>query len=104
MKHFIEKSVIFVHKFVHKMKIITSREFRENQKNYFELAEKERVIIHRGNKRKPFLLVPITEAMENDLYFTDAKVIDAIEKGIEEVQNGKLTTIVDAENIWADIL
>lgn len=86
------------------MKIITSREFRENQKNYFELAEKERVIVHRGNKRRPFLLVPITESIENEIYFSDTKVIESIEKGIEDVQNGKLTTIVDAKNIWADIL
>lgn len=86
------------------MKIITSREFRDNQKNYFELAEKERVIVHRGSKRRPFLLVPITESIENEIYFSDTKVMESIEKGIEDVQNGKLTTIVDAKNIWPDIL
>ncbi len=86
------------------MKIITSREFRENQKNYFELAEKERVIIHRGSKKRPFLLVPITETMENEIYFSDSKILESIEKGKNEVLNGRTTIIVDATNIWPDIL
>ncbi len=86
------------------MKIITSREFRENQKNYFELAEKERVVIHRGSKKRPFLLVPITETMENEIYFSDSKILESIEKGKNEVLNGRTTIIVDATNIWPDIL
>lgn len=86
------------------MKIISSREFRENQKNYFELAEKERVVVRRGSKRRPFLLVPITETMENEIYFSDSKILESIEKGKIDVLNGKTTTIVDAKNIWPDIL
>lgn len=86
------------------MKIISSREFRENQKNYFELAEKERIVIHRGSKRRPFLLVPITESMESEIYFSDSKILESIEKGKIDVLNGKTTTIVDATNIWPDIL
>jgi hypothetical protein len=51
------------------MKIITSREFRENQKAYFDLAETERVIIHRGKNRKPVLLTPIDQSTETDIFF-----------------------------------
>ena len=32
------------------MSVITSREFRKKQRNYFDLAEKERIIIQRGEK------------------------------------------------------
>ncbi|HEY5592868.1 MAG TPA: prevent-host-death protein [Paludibacter sp.] len=86
------------------MRIITTREFRENQKNYFDLAEKERIIIHRGNNRKPVLLIPIEESEETDIYFSDPAVMASIIQGIEDVKNGKVTTIKDLKNIWADIL
>ncbi|MDD4968278.1 MAG: prevent-host-death protein [Paludibacter sp.] len=86
------------------MRIITRTEFRENQKSYFDLAEKERIIIHRGNNRKPVLLTPIEKSEETDIYFTDPAVMASIRQGIEDVKNGKVTTIKDLKNIWADIL
>ena len=86
------------------MRIITSREFRQNQKSYLDLAEKERIIIHRGNNRKPVLLTPINESDETDIYFYDPAVIASIKQGIEDVKKGKITTIKDLKNIWADIL
>ncbi len=103
-KHFRDKKHYICTQNGTQMKIITSREFRENQKNYFNLAEKEKVIVHRGNKRKPFLLVPINESLESDLYFSDIEIIKLIETGIEEVKKGKITTITDVNNIWTDIL
>jgi len=86
------------------MRIITTREFRENQKSYFDMAEKERVIIHRGKNRKPVLLTPIEESEETDLYFSDPNVLASIKQGIEDVRTGKITTIKDLKNIWESIL
>ena len=86
------------------MRIITTREFRENQKSYFDMAEKERVIIHRGKNRKPVLLTPIEESEETDLYFSDPNVLASIKQGIEDVRTGKITTIKDLKNIWGSIL
>jgi len=86
------------------MRIISTREFRENQKSYFDLAEKERIIVHRGKNRKPVLLTPIEESEETDMYFSDPAVIASIKQGIEDVKKGKITTIKDLKNIWADIL
>ena len=86
------------------MRIITTREFRENQKSYFDMAEKERVIIHRGKNRKPVLLTPIEESKETDLYFSDPNVLASIKQGIEDVRTGKITTIKDLKNIWGSIL
>ena len=85
------------------MKIITTREFRENQKAYFDLAETERVIVHRGKNRKPVLLTPVDDGTETDIYFSDPAVLAAIRQGIEEVKAGKTTPIEDLDNIWADI-
>ena len=71
------------------MKIITTREFRENQKKYFDLAEKERVIIHRGKKRKSVLLTPIEESEETDIYFSDPQVKAHMEEGIKDIEEGR---------------
>ena len=85
------------------MKIITTREFRENQKTYFDLAETERVIVHRGKNRKPVLLTPIDESTETDIFFSNPAVLASIRQGLEEVKAGKITRISDLKNIWADI-
>jgi hypothetical protein len=86
------------------MRVITAREFREKQKDYLNLAETERVIIHRGKKRKSVLLVPINENTETDIFFSDPNVLNSIKEGIEDVKAGRVTTIRDLKNIWADIL
>jgi len=85
------------------MKIITTREFRENQKTYFDLAETERVIIHRGKNRKPVLLTPIDECTETDIFFSDPVILASIKQGLEDVKAGKITRISDLKSIWADI-
>ncbi|MEN6618919.1 MAG: prevent-host-death protein [Rikenellaceae bacterium] len=86
------------------MRIITTREFRENQKSYFDLAEKEKVIVHRGKNRKPVLLTPIEETEESDMCFSDPKVIASILRDIEDLKEGRVTRIKDTKNIWPDIL
>ena len=70
-------------------KIITPREFRANLKQYFDLSEKERIIIHRGQKGKSVLLMPIDEEEEDDLYFSDPQIIEKLNRGIQEIKEGK---------------
>jgi len=86
------------------MRIITAREFREKQKDYLDMAESERVIIHRGKNRKSVLLTPIDENTETDIFFSDPQILNAIKEGIEDVRAGRVTTIRDLKNIWADII
>jgi len=86
------------------MRIITAREFREKQKDYLDLAESERVIIHRGKNKKSVLLTPIDESVETDVFFSDTSVLNAIKQGIEDIQAGRVTAIRDPKNIWADII
>ncbi len=86
------------------MRIITSREFREKQRAYLELAEREKVIIHRGKNRKPVLLTPLSESEESDMYFSDPQIIASIQRGIEDIRAGRVTRIKDPKNIWESIL
>ncbi len=80
----------------------TSRQFRDKQKDFFELADKgERVIIRRG-KKQSYLLIPIDD---EDIYFTPA-MLDKINRSIEQVKEGKITMIETEEelNLFLDNL
>jgi hypothetical protein len=73
----------------------TSRQFRDKQKDFFELTDKgERVIIRRG-KKQAYLLTPIDD---EDIYFTPA-MLDKINKSIEQVKEGKVTKIETEEEL-----
>jgi antitoxin YefM len=66
------------------MLIISSREFRQNQKEYFERVDKgEQIIVQRG-KDKAYILTPVSE---NDLYF-NAEMVKKIKQSIDEVEKG----------------
>lgn len=67
----------------------TSRQFRDKQKDFFDLADKgEKVIIKRG-KKQAYLLTPIED---DDLYFTP-EMLDKIDKSIAQAKEGKVTTV-----------
>ncbi len=79
------------------MSIITSTEFRRNQRYYLDLAEKEPVFITRAGKKAIVLT-----SLNLDNYPT-AKEICSIQKGLKEFEKGKFTTI-DVENLWESIV
>ncbi|MCF2491700.1 hypothetical protein [Dyadobacter sp. CY347] len=63
----------------------TSRQFRERQKDFFELADKgEKVVIRRGRKQT-YVLTPVSE---DDLYFTP-EMIQRIKDAQQEIREGK---------------
>lgn len=77
-----------------KMLIISSREFRENQKRYFDLADKdEQVIIQRG-KDKAYLLTPITAS---DRYFADPSVKERLIASLAQADQGEITALAKVD-------
>lgn len=73
----------------------TSRQFRDKQKDYLDLADKgEKVIIRRG-KKQAYLLTPIND---DDIYFTPA-MLEKINKSIKQVKEGKVTKIETEEEL-----
>jgi hypothetical protein len=79
------------------MIVITSKEFRNNQKKFFDLAAIQRVIIKRKNQ---FLeLVPIGEVIpdgispSNDPYFNDPQQVNDILQASEQMEKGKGVTL-----------
>lgn len=83
------------------MLVISSREFRENQKMYFDLVDKnEQIIVQRG-KNKAYMLTPINES---DRLSTNPVLIEKIRNAEKAIKEGKTTRIKNTDNIWESIL
>ena len=83
------------------MMIISSREFRDNQKKYFDLADQnEQVIVQRG-KDKAYVLVPLNDV--DRLSVNDA-LIQTVQEAEAEYSSHQTTKIKDPGNIWESIL
>lgn len=83
------------------MVIISSREFRDHQKEYFDRADRnEQVVVQRG-KDKAYLIVPLNEA---DRLSVNDQLIQTVQEAEAEYSKGKTTRIKDPANIWESIL
>jgi antitoxin (DNA-binding transcriptional repressor) of toxin-antitoxin stability system len=77
------------------MLVISSREFRNNQAQYFNRVDNgEKIIVQRGND-KAYALTPISE---EDLYFTP-EMLEKIELALKQVENGECTVIKGKEEL-----
>ena len=98
------------------MVIVSTSEFRDNQRKYFDLAEEEKVLIRRGKKyinlfvtQKPdnssmseswlkeFFAIPAEYrcnpfeiSPSGDLFYADKRNIEHLDKAIEQVRKGKV--------------
>jgi hypothetical protein len=107
------------------MKIVSTREFRNGAKTYFELAEKERVAVKRGKKFvnlivtsepdsqffseewvKEFLAIPeeyrcnpFDISASGDLYWADKRNIEQIKERIGSVSTNDAVKISSADNL-----
>lgn len=83
------------------MLIINSREFRDNQKKYFDLVDQNQQVIVQRGKDKAYILAPIGDA---DRLSVNEQLIEYIRKAELELTTGKVTPIEDPGNIWESIL
>jgi hypothetical protein len=73
----------------------TSRQFRDKQKDFFDLADKgEKVIIRRG-KKQAYLLTPVED---DDLYFTQT-MLEKINRSVRQAKEGKVTKVESNEEL-----
>lgn len=66
------------------MKSISRTEFRDNLKKYFELAEKEYIIIHKGVK-KAYVLMPFDVLDETEYQRASLKNAAHLQQGLDEI-------------------
>ena len=67
------------------MLVISSREFRDNQKKYMDLVDKNEQVIIQWGKEKAYALTPVGE---KDKYFMDPENLADIEEGIKQYREG----------------
>lgn len=83
------------------MLVISSKEFRNNQKKYFDLLDTNIQIVVQRGKDKAYLLTPLSDT---DKLSTDPKLIETVKQAEKSIQNGNTITITDPKNVWASIL
>ena len=77
------------------MLIISSREFRQNQRLYFDKADQgEQIIVQRG-KDKSYALTPIGE---DDIYL-NRKMLKRIKESIKQARNGEYIELSTSKEI-----
>jgi hypothetical protein len=76
------------------MLVISSKEFRDNQKKYFDLVDQNQQVIVQRGKDKSYVLVPISD---DDRFFLDPKVIAEVKEGIAEYKSGKVIRVAKEE-------
>lgn len=77
------------------MLVISSREFRQHQKEYFEKVDQgEQVIVQRGNN-KAYVLTPV---ISDDLLINTG-IIEKLKQSLLEVQNGEVQKISNSNEI-----
>lgn len=77
------------------MLVISSREFRENQKAYFERVDNGEYIIVQRGKDKAYALTPITDT---DMYF-NTEMVNKIKQSILEIKRGGAKEVSNSKDI-----
>lgn len=72
------------------MLVISSREFRDNQKKYFDSVDNgEQVIVQRG-KNRSYRLIPVAS---KDVCMTEEEFYEKIDRSIRQAKEGKVLRI-----------
>jgi hypothetical protein len=73
--------------------VINTRELTQNQNKFFEIANKQRVIIKRKNRF--FQIVDLGETIPviDDTFMTQEEMYTKLDRGIEDYKNGKAKTL-----------
>jgi len=78
------------------MIVISSREFRANQKTYLDkIDEGAEILIQRG-KHKSYNLVPVTE---DDTLMSKEEFFDKIDLSLQQISEGKVTKVETKEGL-----
>ena len=77
------------------MVIVNTREFRANQGKYLEMVDRGQGVILRA-RRGSYKITPVTE---DDTLMSKEELFRKIDKGIQDIKNGKGYTIKSREEL-----
>jgi hypothetical protein len=74
---------------------VTSRQFRDKQKTFFDLADAGKQIVIMRGRKQAYTLTPLKD---DDLYFTP-EMEAKIERAMKQIENGESTVIKSQEDL-----
>jgi len=83
------------------MMIISSREFRDNQRKYFDLVDQDEQVIVQRSKDRAYIIVPLNDS---DRLSVNNELIQTVQEAEAEYRKSKTTHIKDPGDIWESIL
>jgi len=90
------------------MLVISSREFRDSQKKYFELAKEDRVIVKRNNEFIELVhrgnLIPDNPSPSHDPYFDNQDNITELKRRIKAMKEGTVKSVVFSKERQKELL
>jgi antitoxin (DNA-binding transcriptional repressor) of toxin-antitoxin stability system len=78
------------------MIIVSTREFRGNQKHYLDRVDNGEQIVIQRNRNKSYKLVPVTK---DDTLMTEEEFFAKIDHSLQQAKDGKTTHISDPVEI-----
>lgn len=72
------------------MLIVSSREFRNNQKKYLDLVDQNKQVIVQRGKNKAYILTPVSDV---DRLSVNPKLIEIVRDAEKEMSKGKSVEI-----------
>lgn len=81
---------------------ISTTELRRNLRKYLEMATREKVVV-RFNKSETVEIVPGKNIESNDEYFSNPKLLEAIERGRADAKAGRVREVKDIKQLWEGI-
>lgn len=78
------------------MLVISTREFRDNQKSYLEKVDEGIELLIRRGKNKSYKIVPVTE---DDSLMSKEEFFAKIDRGLEQYRNGEYATIETKDDL-----
>ncbi len=82
------------------MLIVSSREFRDNQKAYLDKIDSGEEVILQRKGNKSYKILPVNE---NDTLMTKDELLAKVALSLEQIKEGK-TTVLDNEEEIAQLL
>lgn len=100
------------------MRVVTSREFRDNQKKYFDMVDNKEQIVVKRSKNRAYKLVPVSDddilvdipkeyrcdpyeiSPSGDMFWADKRNVEIVKKAVENKDQiaGKLNSADDIKN------
>ena len=80
------------------MLVVSTREFRDNQKSYLDKIDSGMEILIQRGKRKSYKVIPVTE---DDTLMSKEDFFAKIDRSLQEVKEGKVYSMLPDESLSA---